>query len=391
MPKIYLKKNEENRLKEGHLWIFSNEISKIEGNPGPGDTVELRDSGGNLAGIGFYNPNSLIAFRLLSRKNEILDRAFWAARIQKALDFRKSILPGADAFRAVFGESDMLPGLIVDKYAKYLSVQFVSAGIEKNREDITGALIDVFSPLGIIARNESHLRKLEGLEEKTEILFGNIPENVGIEENGIKYAVNLAAGQKTGFFFDQRENRKALEAWCKGGEVLDCYCHTGGFGISAARAGAKSVIFVDSSKKALESAAENAELNGVEGFCEFVEADAEKYLAEPGRSGKKFDIIILDPPALIKSRKNFFAGVRLYEKINVLAMRLLKPGGILASSSCSHHLGREEFVKMLRSAAAEAGKQFNLIELRSQAKDHPVLLSMPETEYLKFALLKLYE
>lgn len=387
--KIHLKKNEEERVLGGHLWVFSNEIGSVEGKPGPGETAELYDSRGALVGSGFYNPKSLIAFRLVARGSGELGLALWKKRIAAARAYREAAYQGLDSYRAVFGESDMLPGLVVDKYGKYLAVQFLSAGIEKNKDDIIAALEEVFEPAGIIARNDSGLRALEGLEEKVEVLKGEIPDELEIEENGLKFGVSLKAGQKTGFFFDQRDNRKALAGYCANKEMLDVFCHTGGFGIYAARAGAKSVTLVDSSGPALEKAALNAKLNGVCGEVSAVEADASEYLDKQKQQGKKFDIINLDPPALIKNRKSFFAGVRLYAKLNAQAMSLLGPGGLLATSSCSHNLQREDFVKMLRDAGAKAGRQFRLLELKGQAKDHPVLLSMPETEYLKFAVLEL--
>ncbi|MFH1367523.1 MAG: class I SAM-dependent rRNA methyltransferase [Elusimicrobiota bacterium] len=386
--KIFLKKNEEERLNAGHLWIFSNEIQKIEGEPGIGDTAELFDSSKQFAGVGFYNPKSLIAFRLLSKKHVNIDKDFWKDRIERAVAYRKAVYPVIESYRVVFGESDALPGLIVDKYGNCLAVQFLSAGMEKNSGQIIEALKEIFKPAGIIAKNESSLRKLEGLEEKTEILYGSIPDTLEITESGLKFSVDLKGGQKTGFFFDQRDNRQVFSGYCKGKNVLDCFCHTGAFGICAAKAGAKSVMLVDSSKPAIEKTVENAGLNDVAGTIQAADADVEEYMQVQKRSGKKFDIINLDPPALIKSRKNFFAGVRLYAKLNALAMELLEPGGILATSSCSHHLNRDAFLEMLREAGGKAGRQFRIMELRSQAKDHPVLLSMPETEYLKFAILK---
>jgi 23S rRNA (cytosine1962-C5)-methyltransferase len=387
--KIHLKKNEEERALAGHLWVFSNEIGSIEGKPAMGETAELYDSHNAYLGLGFYNPKSLIAFRLLSRGHEDPSKEFWEKRLRAALALRVKAYPGMDSFRAVFGESDMLPGLIVDKYGKYLAVQFLSAGLEKNRDDIVAALVEVFKPAGIIARNDSGLRALEGLEEKIETLMGEIPDDIEIEENGLRFGVKLKSGQKTGFYFDQRDNRKALAPLCGGKELLDIFCHTGGFGVYAAKAGAKSVTFVDSSGPALETAVLNAKLNGVCELTTAVEADASKYLEEQGRTRKKFGIINLDPPALIKNKKSFFAGVRLYSKLNAQAMALLEPGGILATSSCSHNLQREDFLKMLREAGGKAGKQFRTLELRGQSKDHPVLLSMPETEYLKFAILEM--
>jgi 23S rRNA (cytosine1962-C5)-methyltransferase len=288
----------------------------------------------------------------------------------------------------VFGESDGLPGLIVDKYCSYLCVQFLSAGLEKNRVELIEALKEAFKPEGIIARNDSGLRALEGLEEKTETFFGNIPEKVAIDEGGLKFYADLAGGQKTGFFFDQRENRGVLAGYCKNKNFLDCFCHSGAFGIYAAKAGAKKVVWVDSSKSALALASENAALNGLEGEFNGECADAAVYLAALKEKTEKFDIINIDPPGLIKNKKNFHAGYRLYLKLNTLALEALRPGGILATSSCSHHMGREDFRKMLVQAAADSGKSVRVLEVRSQARDHPALISMPETEYLKFVVLQ---
>jgi 23S rRNA (cytosine1962-C5)-methyltransferase len=388
LEKITLKQNEEKRVAAGHQWVFSNEITSVTGAPAAGDTVELYSYSDKFLGTGFYNPHSLIAFRFLSRKKEEIGKEFFIQKLLKALYFRKDIYPGMESFRVVFGESDGLPGLIVDKYGNYLSVQFLSAGLEKNRAGLVEALKEVFKPEGIIARNDSGLRALEGLEEKNEILFGNIPEKVTVDEGGCKFYADLAGGQKTGFFFDQRENRAVLAGYCKGKDFLDCFCHSGAFGIYAAKAGAKIVVWVDSSKSALALAGENATLNGLEGEFNGECADAAVYLAALKEKSLKFDIINIDPPGLIKNRKNFHAGYRLYLKLNTLALEALKPGGILASSSCSHHMGREDFRKMLAQAATDSGKNVRVLEVRSQARDHPALISMPETEYLKFVVLQ---
>ncbi|MHB9154587.1 MAG: class I SAM-dependent rRNA methyltransferase [Endomicrobiales bacterium] len=386
--KITLKKHEERRLLSGHFWIFSNEIGTISGSPQSGDVVELAAHSGQFLGLGFFNPHSLIAFRLLSRDRESVDAEFFRKRILKAYEFRKRIYPQLDSFRAVFGESDFLPGLIVDKYGKYLAVQFLSAGLEKHREEICRALEEVIAPEGIVARNDSALRRLEGLEEKIEVISGKIPERVRIEEGESSFRADLLSGQKTGFFFDQRDNRLLLSKYCRGKTFLDCFCHSGAFGIHAARAGASHATWVDSSQPALRLAEENARLNGLDGLFNGVNADIPEYLESIKNSGKKYDIINLDPPALIKSRKDFAAGYKMYRKLNVLALEILPPGGMLATSSCSHNLGPEDFRQMLKEAAGRAGRQVWLLSLRSQAPDHPILLSMPETEYLKFALLQ---
>jgi len=387
MEKVTLKYGEDKRLLAGHQWIFSNEIEKISGQPAIGETVELSNSKGGFLGVGFFNPHSLIAFRLLSRERTEVDAKFWTGRLQKALRFRQGLFPGQESFRAVFSESDGLPGLIADKYGKYLSVQFLSAGLEKNREAVIAALKEVFQCEGIIARNDASSRALEGLEEKIELLFGDVPDKVTVEEGAVKFHADLKSGQKTGFYFDQRENREALAKYCGDKSFLDCFCHTGAFGIYASGAGAKNVFWVDSSKNALGLARENAALNGIENFNSEC-ADAIEYLGALKEKSGKFDIINIDPPGLIKSKKNFHAGYRVYLKINTLAFEALSPGGILATSSCSHHMGREDFRKMLTQAAAEAGKNVRVLEVHSQSRDHPVLISMPETEYLKFAVLQ---
>jgi 23S rRNA (cytosine1962-C5)-methyltransferase len=388
IEKVTLKQNEEKRLVAGHQWVFSNEIASVTGKPAAGDTVELYSGTNKFMGVGFYNPHSLIAVRFLSRQKEEINKEFFVKRLLKALYFRKDIYPTLDSYRVVFGESDGLPGLIVDKYGSYLCVQMLSAGLEKNREALIEALKESFKPEGIIARNDSGLRALEGLEEKTEVLFGKVPEKITIEEGGCKFYADLAGGQKTGFFFDQRENRAVLAGYCKSKSLLDCFCHSGAFGIHAAKAGAKKVVWVDSSKSALALAGENAALNGLEGEFNGECADAAVYLAALKEKTEKFDIINIDPPGLIKNKKSFHAGYRLYLKLNTMALEALRPGGILATSSCSHHMGREDFRKMLVQAAADSGKSVRILEVRSQGRDHPALISMPETEYLKFVVLQ---
>jgi 23S rRNA (cytosine1962-C5)-methyltransferase len=384
---IILRHKEEERLRGGHLWVFSNEISGMVGQPESGDVVEVLDAKKFFIGLGFYNKQSLIAVRMLSFEKEEIGLEFWKRRITAALEYRKKILPGQESFRAVFGESDLLSGLIVDKYGEYLSCQFLSAGIDKNRKDIIDALAAIFSPKGIVLRNDSSLRKMEGLEEKVE-MAGDVPEYLVLEENGLKFKVNLTGGQKTGYFFDQRENRAKVSKYCVGKKVLDCFSYVGTFGMNAVKGKASAVTFVDSSQSALDLAKENAGLNGFSSGLDFIKADVSDYLEQQAKTDSKFDIIILDPPALIKSKKDFFKGFRAYEKLNLNALKLLGHGGILATSSCSHNLGQGDFREMLRQAAARSQKNVRLVETGTQAKDHPILMSMPETEYLKFAILE---
>ncbi len=389
-PQVVLKPKEEGRLEAGHLWAFSNEIAEAPEGSAPGALADLVHSRSGFLGRGFYHPHSLIAFRILTdQKDQEINQAFFEKRLMDALSWREKIYPGASAYRLIFGESDRLPGLIVDRYGEHLVIQAIAAGIERCKETIFHALQTVLNPRTIIWRTDSALRELEGLAQGApQVLFGNLPERVQIETENGKFWVDLAGGQKTGFYFDQRDNRQALAPFCKGKRVLDTFSYSGGFGIAAARAGAKEVVFVDSAHAALELAQENAELNGIADRITCVEGDALALLARENPGGP-FDVISIDPPAYARSKKHLPAALKAYEKLNALAMRALPKGGILASSSCSHHVTREIFVEMLRRSARKAERRVRLVELRSQAKDHPVLLAMPETEYLKFAILQI--
>ncbi len=384
--KVILKAGEGKRIKNGHKWVFSNEIKQVEGSPKAGDKVLLYDNAGALIGSGFYNPRSLIAFRLVSNKDEIFNVPFWQERVEAAKRLRENVYPSETSYRAVFGESDDMPGVILDKYGDYLCAQFVSAGAEKEKANILEAAKAVFSPKGIFVRNDASLRKLEGLNAENEIYFGDIAEDIIITENGVKFYADIINGQKTGFFFDQRDNRKKLAAYAKGKKVLDCYCHTGAFGIYAKTAGAKEVVFVDSSRPALETAEKNYALNG---FKEFngLEADALDYLQSAEAKAEKYDILSIDPPGLIKSRKDFNAGFKHYVKVNEAALKLAKKGALIATSSCSHHLSFKDFKDVIGQAAAKAKREVVIIEYGFQSKDHPVLASMQETEYLNFAII----
>lgn len=389
MKSIILKKGEEKRVKSGHQWIFSNEIKAVSDKVQAGEIVQCYDASNNFIGLGFYNPHSLIAFRLISKKDEIVDTKFWEEKISKAVELRKYVYPNQNSYRVVYGESDDISGFILDKYEDYCVAQFVSAGADKYKHDILEAVQNIIKPKGIMIRNDSHLRKLENLTGENEIYSGNIPDDIIITENDIKYHVNIKSGQKTGFFFDQRDNRKTFQKYCKDKKVLDCFTHTGSFGLNALKAGAKEVIFVDSSRPSLEIAAKNYELNGYKDFNALV-ADAQEYICSSQAQAENFEVVNIDPPGLIKSKKDFFAGYKYYAKLNEQAIKLLKNGGIFVTSSCSHHLSMSDFKKMLQEAVAKANKKAIYLELSTQAKDHPILVSMPETQYLKFAVLKIY-
>ena len=389
MTRIILNKNEERRIKSGHPWVFSNEIREVVGERTAGKVAELYDSAGGFIGVGHYNPHSLIAFRLVSRIREEIDSAaFFEGRITAALAHRQARYPGLATFRAVYGESDFLPGLVVDRYGDHLSLQFLSAGMDCRREQIVAALRNVFNPAGIIARNDVAVRKLEGLDEKVELLWGEIPERVEMEENGLRFQVNLREGQKTGGFLDQKQNHLLLSHISAGKIVLDCFCYTGGWAVHAASFGAESVLGVDISARAVGQASSNAKLNKVSGRVRFEECDAFERLRSLYQEGERFGVIVMDPPAFVKSRKNIAEATKGYLTVNRRALELLEPGGYLITCSCSFHMGREAFRDMLIQAARLAKREVRLVETCSQASDHPVLLSFPESEYLKCFVLQ---
>jgi 23S rRNA (cytosine1962-C5)-methyltransferase len=383
-----LHKGRDRRALAGHPWIYPGEIERIEGDPAPGDPVEVKDARGRFVGRGYINPRSQILVRLLTWQDEAIDEAFLRRRIQSAIDLRKRWAPEADACRIVFGEADLLPGLIVDRYGEILVVQFLTAGIEVLSETIVGLLIEALKPLGIYARNDSPARQLEGLERTSGFLRGQFETTLQISEGGVRFWVDIAAGQKTGLFLDQRENRLRLRSLAEGREVLDAFCYTGGFGLHAAAAGAASVLGLELSKEAAALAAKNAELNGFGGIVRIVEGNAFDELRSLDRDAARFDLIVLDPPAFTKGKEALQSAIRGYKEINLRAMKLLREGGILVTCSCSYHLSAELFHEMLAAAASDAHRRFRLIEFRTQARDHPVLLHVRETHYLKCALLE---
>lgn len=387
--RLTLGKGEDRRIKTGHPWIFSNEIRELQGDRLRGATAEIYDAGGGFIGLGHYNPQSLIAARLLSRQREEIDSVeFFRQRIAAANELRQSRYPGLATYRVVFGEGDFLPGLIVDKYEEYLSVQFLTAGMDARREMVIAALTELFVPRGIVARNDVAVRGLEGLPEAVEILTGEIPDQLAVTEHGLRFLVDLTGGQKTGHFLDQKENHLLLQGVVAGKEVLDCFCYSGSWGVHAAAYGAAAVTCVDISERAAALARENARLNGVANAVTVEACDAFERLRSLRHEGRRFDVVVLDPPAFVKSKKALKEAEKGYLTINRRGMELLNPGGYLITCSCSYHMGREPFRELLARAAQQAGRQLRLVEARSQAPDHPVLLAVPETDYLKCFVLQ---
>lgn len=381
---IILKNKEERRILDGHLWVFSNEIRETLGDPRDGDVVEIVAANGLTIGVGLYNAHSLIRVRLLARHIIDIDHDFFRKRISEARDLRKRLYPHSSTFRVIYGESDFLPGLIVDRYNEYLAVQTLSYGMDARLATICDVLEELFTPAGIVERNESPLRDLEGLEQRKGILRGTSGPTI-ITEYDIHYQVNPLEGQKTGFFLDQRENRFLIRRFSADAAILDCFCNEGGFALNAAVGGASSVIAIDSSEEAIARARHNAALNGLSGIT-FEQHDIFERVASLGNEGALFDVVILDPPSFTRTRKNVPAAKKGYRDLHRAALKVLKRGGILLSASCSHHIEPGTFMGIILDAAAESGRSIQLLDWRGASSDHPVLPAMAETRYLKFAV-----
>ncbi|MFA7361449.1 MAG: class I SAM-dependent rRNA methyltransferase [Candidatus Kapaibacterium sp.] len=384
--KIYLKKNEERRLKIGHQWIFSNEIEKIDGEIIDGSVAEIFSDRGTFLGKGYYNKHSLIAYRHLSDSQEEIDINFLRKRIKTAEQHRLKIYPERKTFRLCNSESDFLPGLIIDKFDNVYSIQIFSKGMEKFKDDVVAVLKDDFKASAVFEKNDNELRVLEGLEKTEGELYrsGDIKdEDFIVDIDGIKYSIDVLKGQKTGFYLDQAFNRMKIRQYVtENSEVLDLFCNEGGFALNAAYAGCKKITAVDSSEHAVEQGSKNAKLNGIEGI-NFICEDVNKYFDNVFQSNQKYNLIVLDPPSFTKSRKNVPSAVKGYIELNYKAMRLLHKNSILMTYSCSHHISEAQFDDILVKSAAEAGRKIQIIDFANSSYDHPVLPQMSETKYLK--------
>jgi 23S rRNA (cytosine1962-C5)-methyltransferase len=388
MAKIYLKENIRKRVERGHPWVYVNETDRTEGSFEPGDIVSVHNHKGRFLGKGYINPKSQILVRIMSRiENEEIDETFFRTQIEQAWAYRQTMVDTSSC-RVIFAEADGLPGLIVDKFNDYLSVQLLTLGIDRYRDLIIDILDDVIKPAGIYERNDTHVRELEGLEQRKGFLKGSFDTSTVINENGVKMLVDIENGQKTGYFLDQRENRLAITPLVKGADVLDVFCHTGSFALHAACYGAKSVTAVDISEQAIETARHNAELNKVTKKIDFVTANAFDLLREYQRERRQYDVVILDPPAFTKSARKTESAKKGYKEVNLRGMKLVKPGGFLVTASCSHYMYPEIFREVLRDAARDGGKTIREVEYRTQAKDHPYLWNYDESLYLKFFILQ---
>jgi 23S rRNA (cytosine1962-C5)-methyltransferase len=450
MAAVYLQRKRKKRLEQGQPWIFQNEVERVEGEPQAGSLVSVLSHLGQFLAVGYYNPQSQIIVRIVSYKPlETMSKAFFVERFQQCLEFRTRFIQQGDAYRLVYGEADFLPGLIVDKFADILVIQFLTLGMDSCRQPIVEALVEVIKPTGIYERSDVSIRELEGLEQVKGNLYGECPQIVTINENGLQIEVDIYEGQKTGYFFDQRENRAAIAplmiGWGKrsgielrevevdnklerlpvntnnkivtfpywdGASVLECFSHTGSFTLNACVNGAKKVTCLDISERAIESARRNVALNGFDDRVEFVVADAFEYLREQVRGGelrksrataaekkqdtskpleaqgRTWDVVILDPPAFAKTRSAVEGACRGYKDINLHGMKLVNEGGFLVTASCSFHMRPELFLQTIHEAAIDAGKILRLVEFRGAGKDHPQILAVEEGHYLKFAIFE---
>jgi 23S rRNA (cytosine1962-C5)-methyltransferase len=385
-PILRLKPRCDRRLVAGHQWIYSNEVdtaaTPLKG-IAPGQPVVVQSAAGEALGVATCNPANLICGRLLSRDPaELLDAGFFRRRLRAALALRTRLFD-EPFYRLVFGEADRLSGLVVDRFDDVLVAQLSSSGMDQCREPIVAALLEVLRPAAIVLKNDSLARQAEGLELQVEAAYGACPERVAVRENGCRFEVSVTGGQKTGWFYDHRDARAALARYCRGARVLDVFSYVGGWGIQAANAGAQSVLCVDSSADALALAAHNAALNGCADRLSTRQGQAAQVLADLAAEGAEFDVVVLDPPAFIKRRKDLGPGTAAYRKLNQQALRLLAPGGTLATASCSMHLPRASLVDLVARAAARLGRHAVITEQFGQSRDHPVVPAIPETEYLK--------
>jgi 23S rRNA (cytosine1962-C5)-methyltransferase len=395
MAKALLKRGRERSVLNRHPWIFSGAIKRIEGQCDDGDMVEVADHQGRFLARGYLNRRSQITVRLLTwDEDEVVGEDLWRGRLERAIASRRALAedPRTNAYRLVNAESDLLPGLILDRYGDYLVAQFLTLGIERWKAELVGLMADLLEPRGIYERSDVEVREKEGLAQIRGLLYGEEPPDlVEIAENGYRFLVDIKTGQKTGFYLDQRDNRQKLARYCWGKEVLNCFAYTGAFAVYAAAAGAGPITNVESSSEALELARRNMALNGfADRDDEYVEGDVFQVLREYRHQGRVFDLIILDPPKFAYSQEQVESACRGYKDINLLAMQIIAPGGILFTFSCSGLVSPDLFQKVLFGASVDAGRDVQIIEKLSQSSDHPILLTFPESEYLKGLVCRVF-
>jgi 23S rRNA (cytosine1962-C5)-methyltransferase len=386
--RLVLRKNQDRRLRGGHPWVFSNEVAQVDGSPSDGDLVEVVDFRGAFLGRACFNRRSLICARVLTRGRDEIDAAFFIRRMERALRLRETLCPGERTLRVVYGESDQLPGLVVDRYEDYLAVQILTLGMETRAALVRESLERVFAPRGAVRVADSPLRLLEGLPLERGPWWGEVPDRIELELDGFRVEADLVHGQKTGLYLDQRLNRRCAELRARGRRTLDLFCYQGEWALHAARGGASEVLAVDSSQPALDAAARNLERNGLASAVRLQRGDCFDVARELERARERFGLIVLDPPALIKSRRALASGARAYREINRLAMTLLEEEGTLITCSCSHHLEDPLFRQVLLEAARAARRPFRVVDWAGEPPDHPQLLAVPETHYLKCVVLQ---
>ena len=390
LPTLILRSGEAGRVEAGHPWVYARAVSRLTGSVNDGDLVQVKDHRRRFLGVGLYHSRSKIRVRMLGKARFELNPTFFENRIREALDYRKRWLPGATSFRVVNAEGDFLSGLIVDKYDDVLVLQTASLGMDRRKSMIADALDRIFSPRAIVERNDFSARDLEGLPRQCGLLSGQLEGPASVKLNGLEFLADPFQGQKTGLYLDQQENYARVAEFARGARVLDAFTFFGGFAIHAAKAGARSVHALDQSSAAIETARRNAEANGVEDRCSWEAVNVFDWLRErdkahqddpTGESG--YDLVILDPPSFTRSRRAVPEALRGYKEIHLRALRLLRPGGILATFCCSHHVDSASFQQVILEAAVDANKTLTRVAGFHQALDHPVVLNIPETEYLK--------
>ena len=388
MAKFYLRKKIGDRVVNGHPWVFANELGDSEGDYKAGDIVDVHSSNGTYIGSGYINPSSLIRIRILTRnKLEPINEAFFFDKLLAAWEYRKQ-LGYVENCRLIFGEADGMPALIIDKFNDYFVIQSMALGIDLWKQAIVYALQKIFNPKGIYERNDVPVRELEGMQQIKGFLSEPFDTNIIINENGLQFHVDIANGQKTGYFLDQQDNRRAIQHIVKGANVLEAFCYTGTFSVHAAHYGAKKVLGLDISEQAVEKAKANARLNGYQDICDFKAANAFDYLKQISKEQQQFDVVILDPPAFTKSREHIQKAVTGYKEINLRGMKLVKPGGFLVSASCTNLVPPDLFLKTIEMAAKDAKRKLRQVTWQTQAADHPIVWHIPNTQYLKFLIVQ---